>query len=296
MVNVVLATDANNLWGVAATIRSVLDNCSTTCNVYVICVDVKMGDRELLRDSWKTPNTGEVDFISFDKTRLTSFRSTLYLKSKVSNARLFIADCLPNLSRCLYLDTDLIACADVKELYDTDLLGNIAGCVLDSAAFDPNQQARLKDDLKLRNPSLYFNAGVLLIDLDAWRRTQVTQKAVQVSTEMYDVLTALDQDILNIVLQDQWLSLNQKWNTLKFLAPEDFSDGIIHLCGKVKPWHPDYQDKFKKEFFEVLDRTKFSGKRPHSLMGLGTLYKKVSRSIPTLEMIQGKFRRFYSRI
>ncbi|MCY7278013.1 MAG: glycosyltransferase family 8 protein [Phormidesmis sp. CAN_BIN44] len=296
MINIVLATDANNLWGVAVTVRSVLESCSTICNVYVICVDVKLSDHELLHDSWRTPNIGEIEFISFDKTKLAHFRSTLYLKSKVSNARLFIADCLPNLSRCIYLDTDLIAFSDLKTLYNTDLLGNIAGCVLDSAASDPNQAVRLKDDLKLRSPSLYFNAGVILIDLVAWRRNQVTQKTVQVSTEMYDVLAALDQDILNIVLQDHWLSLDPKWNTLKFLAPGNFSDGIVHLCGRVKPWHPDYQDKFKDEFFEILDRTKFSGKRPSSLMGLGTLYKKISRSVPTLEMIQGKLRRFYSNI
>lgn len=295
MMNVVLATDANNLWGVAVTVRSVLENCSTTCNVYVICVDVKLSDCQLLRDSWRTPNAGEVEFISFDRNRLAGFRSTLYLRSKVSNARLFIAECLPNLSRCIYLDTDLIAFADLKALYDTDLSDNIAGCILDSAAFDPNQSARLKDSLKLKNPTVYFNAGVMLIDLAAWRRNQITQKAVQVSTEMYDALDALDQDILNIVLQDQWLSIDSKWNKLKFLAPETFSDGIVHLCGQVKPWHPDYQDKFKTEFFEILDRTKFSGKRPSNLLGLGAAYRKVSRSVPTLEMVQGKLRRIYSR-
>jgi lipopolysaccharide biosynthesis glycosyltransferase len=294
MVNIVLATDANNLWGVAVTVRSALEACSTTCNIYVICVDVKPSDQERLRNSWKTSNVGEIEFISFDKNRLANFRSTLYLKSKVSNARLFVADCLSKLSRCIYLDTDLIVLADLKELYDTDLSGNIAGCILDSAAFDPNQAPRLTNDLRLKNPSLYFNAGVMLIDLDAWRQNQVTQKAVQVSAERYDVLAALDQDILNIVLEDRWLSLERRWNTLKFWAAEDFNNGIVHLCGKVKPWHPDYHENFKTEFFEFLDRTTFSGQRPKHLMGLGTLYKKISRYIPTVEIVQSKLRRLYS--
>jgi lipopolysaccharide biosynthesis glycosyltransferase len=294
MVNVVLATDANNLWGVAVTVRSVLESCSVTCNIYIICVGVKQSDCALLRDSWKTANAGEIEFIFFDKNKLASFRSTLYLKSKVSNARLFIAECLPSLSRCIYLDTDLIVFSDLKELYDTNLSGNIVGGVLDNAVFDPNQAARFRNDLKLKNPSLYFNAGVILIDLAAWRDDQVTQKSIQVSAEMFNVLSALDQDILNIVLQDKWLSLDPKWNVLKHSISENFSNGIAHLCGRTKPWHPDYQDKFKDEFFEILDRTKFARKRPNNLMGLGTLYMKTARSVPTLDIIRGKIRRLYS--
>jgi lipopolysaccharide biosynthesis glycosyltransferase len=108
---------------------------------------------------------------------------------------------------------------------------------------------------------------------------------------MYDVLDSLDQDALNIVLQNDWLELDPKWNTPKYDAPEDFSDGIIHLFGRVKPWHADYNYKFKDRFFEILDRTAFAGKRPSKLMGLGVAYKKISRTIPTLAMVKSKIRR-----
>ncbi len=296
MVNIVLFTDANNLWGIAVTVRSLIEHCSEPCNIYIAEADLTPDDKQVLCDSWKSDVLNGVEFTSIDKDKLASFRSNLYLKSKITYARLFISDYFPNLSRCLYLDTDLIVFSDVKELYYKDLGGNIAGGIRDGAILYDTDSAemhmtRFKDKLGLRNPRMYFNAGVILIDLEAWRNHQIGQRAVQIGAEMYDVLDCLDQDILNIVLEDRWLDLDVKWNASKYGAPDDFNDGILHLMGKIKPWHSDYKDRFSEPFFEVLDRTAFSGRRPASAMSVEAITKKISRNIPTLEILQGKLRR-----
>jgi lipopolysaccharide biosynthesis glycosyltransferase len=296
MINIVLFTDKNNLWGVAVTVRSIIENCSELCNIYIGEDDLTPYNKQMLCDSWKSNKLNSVEFVSIDKNKLTSFRSNLYLKSKIVYARLFITDYFPNLSRCLYLDTDLIVFSDVKELYYTDLMGNVAGCVRDGAILyetdsSAKHVARFRDKLRLKNPHMYFNSGVMLIDLEAWRNHQIGQKAVQIGAERYDVLDYLDQDILNIALENYWLDLDVKWNTSKFGAPDNFDDGILHLMGRVKPWDPDYKDRFSEQFFEVLDHTAFSGKRPASAMSIEAITKKISRNIPTLEIIQGKLRR-----
>jgi lipopolysaccharide biosynthesis glycosyltransferase len=294
MINLILATDSNNLWGLAVTVRSVLEHCSTTCNVHILSVNLKPSEQLDLLNSWKMPNAGTIEFLPVEESKVAPFRTTLFVKSKVAYARLYIDEYLPNLSRCLYLDTDLIVCSDITELYTTDLMGNITGCVRDISSFNEVQLARFKDKLRLKNPSLYFNSGVMLIDLDAWRKDKIGLRAIKVGIEKYDFLDGMDQDALNIVLEDKWLNLDGKWNTAKHNASEDFNDGIIHFLGRVKPWHADYDYKFKERFFDILDRTSYMSKRPSNLLGMGAIPKKISRLIPTVEMVQGKVRRMLS--
>ncbi len=291
MVNIVIVATANYLWGAAVTVRSALEACSTTLNAYVISVDLSPEDRRRLFDSWQTPNVGIIKFINFDLGQVDRLRSTLLVKSKSPYARFFIPEYLSDVSRCIYLDTDLIVCSDLKELQTLDLQGKSSACVIDGGIDTPQQQQRLRDKLKLTNPRQYFNSGVIVMDLDAWRRGHIQSKALKVAQDNYDLLDQMDQDALNIVLADDWLVLDPKWNTSKGRADVSFSDGIIHFLGKVKPWHADYAANFQDRWFALLDRTAFSGQRPVRLFGVGAAYRRFARSIPTLEMVKGKLRR-----
>jgi lipopolysaccharide biosynthesis glycosyltransferase len=291
MVNIVIVATANYLWGAAVTVRSALETCSTTLNAYVISVDLSQEDKRRLSDSWHTPNVGTVRFFDFDLDQVDKLRTTLLVKSKSPYARFFIPQYLSDVSRCIYLDTDLIVCSDLHDLQTLDLQNKSSGCVIDGGIDTPQQQQRLRDKLKLRNPRQYFNSGVIVMDLDAWRRRDIQSKALAVAQDNYDLLDQMDQDALNIVLADDWLILDPKWNTSKGRAPADFSDGIIHFLGKVKPWHADYSANFQDRWFALLDRTAFAGQRPAKLLGIGAAYRRVVRSIPTLEMVKGKLRR-----
>lgn len=291
MVNIVIVATANYLWGAAVTVRSALEACSTTLNAYVISVDLSPEDKKRLSDSWQTPNLGMIQFIDFDLGQVDKLRSTLLVKSKSPYARFFIPEYLADVSRCIYLDTDLIVCSDLNGLQSLDLHGKSSACVIDGGIDTPQQQQRLREKLKLNNPQQYFNSGVIVMDLDAWRRDHIQSKALSIAQENYDLLDQMDQDALNIVLEDDWVILDPKWNTSKGRADVNFSDGIIHFLGKVKPWHADYAANFQDRWFALLDRTAFSGQRPVKLMGIGAAYRKFVRSIPTLEMVKGKVRR-----
>jgi lipopolysaccharide biosynthesis glycosyltransferase len=59
-------------------------------------------------------------------------------------------------------------------------------------------------ELKLKKKQ-YFNAGMLLINLDKWKQFDVSKKCLSLLSKR--VFKFNDQDVLNIVLQDQckWL-------------------------------------------------------------------------------------------
>ncbi|MCP9929586.1 glycosyltransferase family 8 protein [Cyanobium sp. AMD-g] len=291
MVNIVIVATANYLLGAAVTVRSALEACSTTINVYVICVDLSPADKQQLSNSWQTSNLGAISFIDFDLERVNNFRSTLLVKSKSPYARFFIPEYLANVSRCIYLDTDLIVCSDLNELQLLDLHGKSSACVIDGGIDTPQQQQRLREKLKLDNPHQYFNSGVIVMDLDAWRQHEIQAKALSVAQDNYDLLDQMDQDALNIVLAGDWLVLDPKWNTSKGRADSNFSDGIIHFLGKVKPWHADYAANFQDRWFALLDRTAFTGQRPAQLLGIAAAYRRFVRTVPTFEMVKGKLRR-----
>lgn len=291
MVNIVIVATANYLWGAAVTVRSALEACSTTLNAYVISIDLSLTEKRQLSNSWQTSNLGKISFIDFDLEKVNKLRSTLLVKSKSPYARFFIPEYLAEVSRCIYLDTDLIVCSDLNTLQTLDLQGNSSACVVDGGIATPEQQLRLSTKLKLTNPQQYFNSGVIVMDLDAWRRREIQSQALNIAHENYDLLDQMDQDALNMVLAGDWLSLDPKWNTSKGKADTNFSDGIIHFLGKVKPWHADYSANFQDRWFALLDRTAFAGQRPVKLLGIAAAYKRFARSIPTLEMVKGKLRR-----
>lgn len=291
MVNIAIVATANYLWGAAVTVRSALETCSTALNIYVISVDLSASDKQQLIDSWQTPSLGFIKFIDFDLNQLNGFRTTLLVKSKSPYARFFIPEYLADVSRCIYLDTDLIVCSDLNALQHLDLQGKSSACVIDGGITTPDQQRRLRDKLQLSNPLRYFNSGVIVMDLDAWRVRQIQAKALTIAQEKHDLLDQMDQDALNMALAEDWLILDPKWNTSKGNADANFSDGIIHFLGKVKPWHADYAANHKEKWYAILDRTSFSGQRPSRPTGITATYVRLARSMPTFDMIRGKLRR-----
>ncbi len=276
------------LWGMAVSVRSAIENSSAPVAVHVIGSGLKPADRAALEASWPS---AQVSFHDIDYSRISDFRSTKYLKSKVAYARYYLAEFLPDVSRCVYLDTDLIVLRDLAEADGIDLQGHIVGAVRDISVRQGRGLDDLKERLGLSDPGSYFNSGFLIIDLDEWRRQSVQQQLVEVSTAMFDRLHSQDQDALNVVLEGRTKLLDVHWNTSQYEADAPFADGVLHLIGTVKPWHHDYAYKFKGLFFEHLDRTAFSGRRATSPRSPRAIAERLSRLLPTFDMVTGKIRR-----
>lgn len=96
-------------------------------------------------------------------------------------------------AKALYLDADIIVRDSIEELFSED--------------FDGCPIAAVKDDLASNS----FNAGVMLIDVEAWRREGITDKLLQLTNEFHESSYG-DQGILNRLFQNNWKRLPQKYN------------------------------------------------------------------------------------
>lgn len=201
--------------------------------------------------------------------------------SLATYARLQIPELLSDVSRVIYLDSDLVVDGDLTALWNLDLQGRPLGAVQDSGipVVGARYGIRSYEDLGLSPESPYFNAGVLLMNLDAWREEGVADRVLQYMTTYQGELVAYDQEGLNAVLCDQWHPLDFRWNvTSEFFQVDERipelqlyepfrravqaamegihrSPAIIHYTSELKPWHGTSPHPMAERFFNYLRRS-----------------------------------------
>ncbi len=170
--------------------------------------------------------------------------------------RLFIPNMFPKLHRALYLDCDIVLCEDVCKLYDTDLRGNLVGAVPDGFV---QSVVPLHPYVEFRvgvKPARYFNAGVLLMDLDALRRARFEDVFLRM-LERVTFTVAQDQDYLNRICRDRCLLLDDAWNTMPNYERTDAEVKLVHYNLDSKPWQKD-ELPFADLFWSYADRSPYA--------------------------------------
>ncbi len=177
--------------------------------------------------------------------------------------RLIIPEIMPNYHKVLYLDSDMVVTEDIAKLFEIDLNGKVLGAVKDidiagQVKSNINDFPKYIQDLGLDNPFNYFQAGVLLIDLDELRENTNSRNLLKIASEMQ--YRCHDQDVLNKVFKDKVMYLSQKWNVIMLwefpehnmkridfvkMAPRNMyyeyenarrTPYIVHYAGEQKPW------------------------------------------------------------
>lgn len=178
--------------------------------------------------------------------------------------RLLIPEALPSeLSRCLYLDADLIVRKSLEELWSSSLGGSALGAIQDSGVQTVGSDSGLLNyrELRLLGDEEYFNAGVLLMDLDLWRSKDLADQALRYAREQYEFIRWHDQDALNAIFAGDWHKLDSKWN--KIVSPvglyaehdTDYSQAaVVHYATSAKPWHIDYSHPAGELFQSYVGR------------------------------------------
>lgn len=176
----------------------------------------------------------------------------------------------PELDRVLYIDPDILVLNSLRPLWETPLEGRLfaaASHTGKTGLMNNINQVRLGTDCK------YFNSGVLLIDLNAARAQVRPQDIFRYAEEKGKALLLPDQDILNALYGERTMELDDTlWNydarnyNTYLLRSGGVCDmdwvmrntGILHFCGKAKPWKPGYLRRFGvlyKHYIQLTRRT-----------------------------------------
>ncbi|WJZ87011.1 hypothetical protein VitviT2T_006419 [Vitis vinifera] len=176
------------------------------------------------------------------------------LDQPLNYARIYLADILPaNVRRVIYLDSDLVMVDDISNLWGVDLGDKVVAapeyCHANFTKYFTDEfwsSPEMAKTFKGRSPC-YFNTGVMVVDVDRWRKGGYTQKveewmAVQKQNRIYD-LGSLPPFLL--VLAGNIKAVDHRWNQhglggdnlegkCRNLHPGPIS--LLHWSGKGKPW------------------------------------------------------------
>lgn len=190
--------------------------------------------------------------------------------------KLMVADFLPaDIHRVIWLDCDMLVLADLGELW-TRSFGDASTLAVQDALV-PLVSSRFGvggyTEMGIDPRAPYFNAGMMVIDVDAWRRDDVSGGGLEYLRKFGDSVFFWDQEALNATLAGRWSALEPRWNwsaTLDRLSipsdrshkPESGKARVVHFNGSLKPWLIRDSNGLGASYFEYLDGTAWAGWRP----------------------------------
>lgn len=284
--NIALCTDDNYAKYCMITIVSILENnTDTSCCVYVLTDSLNNHNLKLfsyLENYYRQQI--RVTVIPQDTFNNLKVRSR-YPKSMYY--RFLLPDIIDD-DRVLYLDCDIIIRKSLAGFYNTSLTDLAAAVVEDAQGDDTLLHNRIKYS------GTYFNSGVMLINLDYWRKYNIKDKLIEFIQKNPDRCYYPDQDALNIVLEgrvfyvDYTYNCQEAWfhnleNILfsytKFVQVNNTIDDpiIVHYTSTLKPWFAECDHPLKSAFLLYANKHTqigFKEKRKY-----GRLRTFISRTI-----------------
>lgn len=188
-------------------------------------------------------------------------------KSFVTYYRIFITSIIKdiNIKRILYLDCDIIVNRNISSLFLIDMTNYPIAAVQDLN--NPTKEFH-RFNISFGYNDKYFNAGVLLINLDLWRTNNFEQQLIQFCSN--DKLGYFaDQDSLNVVFKNKWLELAPYWNRFSLVEYKNvyfktkndeliyiYEPYIVHYASPLaRPWLRNKFIPLKKLYLHYLKET-----------------------------------------
>nr|CAD1829209.1 unnamed protein product [Ananas comosus var. bracteatus] len=285
-VDIAMTLDANYLRGTMAAVLSILQHTSCPESVTFHFLVSSPSSSNLLASIRTTFPYLDLRVYRFDPScvRGRISRSIRHaLDQPLNYARIYLADVLPaDVTRAIYLDSDIIVVDDIRHLWQVDLEGRVIAApeychanftkyFTDAFWSDPT----LATTFEGRRPC-YFNTGVMVIDVVMWRKRGYTRMVedwmgVQKQKRIYH-LGSLPPFLL--VLGGNIKAVDHRWNQhglggdniegkCRSLHPGPIS--LLHWSGKGKPW------------------LRLDSRKPCSVDHLWAPYDLYRSSSPTLE-------------
>ncbi|WP_333646077.1 glycosyltransferase family 8 protein [Lacrimispora sp.] len=196
--------------------------------------------------------------------------------------RLFSADLLPNsIDKVLYLDCDTIVNSSLYQLQDIDMGLNCFYGVKDCIGY------AYKKNIGIPGDSTYFNAGVLLINLDKLRDINISKYLETYLNKYTHFITYADQDLLNGAFNGLIGILNAEYDVMTITATNCYEElltlrrptnyytkseldyaiknpKIIHYTTNmlvIRPWYNNTNHPFALNFKRYLEISPWKDKK-----------------------------------
>lgn len=290
IVHCAFSTDENYAQHCAGAMASVLANSPDLAFHFHLIQDaLPLDTLERLRTTIASFTNGTLSVHTLESSTFSHFRVDDHI-TLAAYYRLFLPVLLgPEVERIIYLDADLVARHSLRPLWECDMAGHPIAAVYDTHG--EGSAERL--GMPANHP--YFNSGVLVIDLAAWRARDVLPKFVAYIEANFGRLRYHDQDVLNAVFINDVHYLDLRWNTQVRTRTSDVAGAVIgtadpfasladpaiaHFTGNRKPWRFRDHVRFEDEYLRYLARSGFADFRQPDRTKFAFLTRKIRTRFP----------------
>ena len=244
--NFLYCFDENYNYQAFVSIYSLLNSLKEKVDIYVIHKSENSSDF-FPKEIKNHDNLDNLNTYKFNKENLNFYNLDNAHVTEATFYRLFLLNYLPvNLSDIVYLDADVYCLQDPISSFKKEfkIMKNKkfeVGFSIESKKNQNNLDTFSR--LNLKGDS-YFNAGVMIMDLNKARQNNFTDNITNLLTSLNDNAVYWDQDILNKYYDDKFYELDENLNYKINFFEKDYTNlltdnseiNIVHYSGKFKPW------------------------------------------------------------
>lgn len=250
--NILVAVNRNYISKLKVLIESIRFNNKVKLDVFLFHSELLDEDIDELNQFISKNNRSELHAIRVDAKIFSGINIDIPGLSIETYYRLMASELLPsNIDRILYLDVDIIVDGSLYEFYNIDFEDKVAVVCEDTIA-------SFRDDIRTRiglsKEGKYFNAGVILFNMNKWRET-ISYKEIKQILLSGVKYPFHDQDILNILLDGKLKYISPFIYNFEIVLGRDYIDYYIknveksdikpiiyHYAGDInaKPWNTSF--------------------------------------------------------
>lgn len=252
-INICFASDNNYAAYMGVAIYSILKNAfkEDVVRFYILDSGIKEETKRKIA-SLNSLKSFEINYFPMKEEKFKCLHINQGYITLATFYRFILADVLPEVSKIIYLDCDLMVLNSLSSLFNTDIKDYACAGVTDIMPAKYIEKTFSGKILKHN----YVNAGVMLINLNFWRKDGAAKKLFDYVLTYKPAFN--DQDAINYVFRNKIKLLPYQYNVMtghfvKFGRKINHSDIIIrHFTAKDKPWKADGFQPLTEVFREYM--------------------------------------------
>lgn len=238
-INILYLSDVNYAAFAGTSVVSLFENNKHLDEIVVWLIDDDLGEDNRIKFREAAEQYGrEVRFLDMSEgiRKLQAIGAPKYRNSYTTYLKLFAFGLLPeDVHRIFFIDSDSVVTGKLDGVLDFDMQGNAVAAVKDVLCRD------YMVSLGFPSEDNWYNMGVMLVDVDAWRRDNCEEKIIE-SMKKRCAYVAVDQDLLNTTLHGKITTLPPCYNTTPHHYVYDHKTVM-----KAFPWVDFYSEEEIKE-------------------------------------------------
>lgn len=258
MMNIMISVDKNYLDKALTMLFSLRRHVHEEITVYLInhslsSEDIKNSEEYLRKKCSITIKCIDVKNTVFDHMPLGNEHFSIEMYYRIL-AQFLLPE---SIDRVLWLDADIIVLKDLTGFYHQSFDGKKYVVTPDYGVNNTKWRSGIKEKLGLSEEYVYFNSGVLLMNLACLRKESSEETIIETVEAIRGKLTLPDQDVLNYLYHDdvkyaEWTIFNYQYAGAGRIDIEDLQKiAVLHYVGGRKPWKYWCLTEYSKYYWRV---------------------------------------------